>query len=291
MSKFDKIIKKCSKSFETDLNRKDLNVTLLRAIAKSLGPSIYRNDTAKVACSDPKELDRIKKNFLMKKLGLEDSPSLDEALQAVCDEMGSSNRNKYRVLFYYLLVEKFGKQDLFVDAVGEPKTDQSAESQTQSSDKKSRQKADSDHMSTPEKLIHKYGIYAAFGGLVPIPLIDLASITAVQYKMIKKLTTFYPHVEFDEHRTKTLIGALIGGVGSFELGLFARLLFKGVPIIGPVIGGTAMSGFAYASTRVVGNIFNEHFESGGDLSLEDITYQKMKETYRSEMNRMKSTFS
>jgi hypothetical protein len=43
----------------------------------------------------------------MKKMGLADSPKLDDAIMAVCEKMGKSNRNKYRAIFYYLLVEHF----------------------------------------------------------------------------------------------------------------------------------------------------------------------------------------
>lgn len=82
----------------------------LKATAKGLGPSIYLADASKVSCSDKDELDRVKKNYLIKKLGLKDGPKLDDAIKAVCNQMGSSNRNKYRVAFYYLLSENLGKR-------------------------------------------------------------------------------------------------------------------------------------------------------------------------------------
>ena len=52
-------------------------------------------------------------NFLIKKLGLSASDKLDEAITEVMDQMGSSNRNKYRVMVYYLLVLKFKKQSVY----------------------------------------------------------------------------------------------------------------------------------------------------------------------------------
>ena len=87
--------------------------TLLTAVAKGLGPSIYNNDSSKVSGTDKTELDRLKANFLIKKLGLEDSASLDEAMAGVIEQMGSGNRNKYRAIFYYLLVKKFGKESVY----------------------------------------------------------------------------------------------------------------------------------------------------------------------------------
>ncbi len=80
---------------------------LLKNVAKSLGPSIYLKDASLVACSDQAELDRVKNNFLIKKLGMADGPALDQAIKAVCEQYDS--RQKYRVVFYYLLAKKLGK--------------------------------------------------------------------------------------------------------------------------------------------------------------------------------------
>ncbi len=96
---------------------KSLNLGLEEAfIAKvtgALGPSIYNKDAETVSCSDKSELETVKKNFLIKKLGLEDSTALDDAIKKVCETMGSSNRNKYRALFYALLTKEFGKEDVY----------------------------------------------------------------------------------------------------------------------------------------------------------------------------------
>ena len=104
MSKFDDQIEMFQKSFTDKLNRQDVDSELLSAIARSLGPSIYNKDSAKVACSKKDERDRIKSNFLIKKLGLKNGPTLDQAILDVCARMGKTNRNKYRAVFYYLLV-------------------------------------------------------------------------------------------------------------------------------------------------------------------------------------------
>lgn len=91
-----------------------LDNALVEAVAKGLGPSIYNDDSSRVSCSDQTEMDRVKTNFLIKKLGLADGPALDAALKEVCEAMGSSNRNKYRTLFYALLVKKFGKESVYM---------------------------------------------------------------------------------------------------------------------------------------------------------------------------------
>lgn len=113
MGKLDDLMVKMTTEMTGKLGVKSVDGKLLNAIGKSLGPSLYKTDSAKVACSDPKELDRIKKNFCVKKLGVADTPKLDEQIKEVCAEMGAKNRNKYRVIFYYMLVKKLKKSKVF----------------------------------------------------------------------------------------------------------------------------------------------------------------------------------
>lgn len=91
----------------------DISEDLLTKVAKGLGPSIYNADSSKVSGSDQTELDRVKTNYLMKKLGMDDSPALDSAIAEVMEQMGSSNRNKYRAVVYALLCKKFGKEGVY----------------------------------------------------------------------------------------------------------------------------------------------------------------------------------
>jgi hypothetical protein len=111
MSKFDDLL--VTYQGEATKIGVEVDSDLLSKVTKGLGPSIYKADSSKVSCSDKTELDRVKTNFLMKKLGLADGEALDAALHEVCETFGSSNRNKYRALFYYLLVKKFGKEGVY----------------------------------------------------------------------------------------------------------------------------------------------------------------------------------
>jgi hypothetical protein len=113
MSKFDDLLEKYKESLSSARDVSSTNEGLLTLVAKGLGPSIYLDDASRVSCSDQTELDRVKQNFLIKKLGLDDGPALDAAIAEVCDQMGSANRNKYRAVFYYLLVLKFGKEAIY----------------------------------------------------------------------------------------------------------------------------------------------------------------------------------
>jgi len=111
MSKLDDLIVRYSA--EAEKLKLNLDTAFITAVAKSLGPSVYNADSETISSSSKSELETVKNNFLIKKLGLEDSPKLDEAINEVVEQLGTSNRNKYRVLFYALLAKKFKKESLY----------------------------------------------------------------------------------------------------------------------------------------------------------------------------------
>jgi len=89
------------------------DMDLLTKVTIGCGPAIYDVDAATVAASQPDELDTVKRNFLIKKLGLADSPALMEAIEQVMGAYGMSERNKYRAVVYYMLTRHFGKEDIY----------------------------------------------------------------------------------------------------------------------------------------------------------------------------------
>ena len=112
MSKRDDLIAK----YADDLKNKcgiDPDMNLLTKVTIGCGPSIYNRDASTVSGSDPKECLTVKKNFLMKKLGLADSADLDSAIQSVLTTYGKSNPNKYRAVVYYMLAKHFKKESIY----------------------------------------------------------------------------------------------------------------------------------------------------------------------------------
>ena len=88
-----------------------VNEAALAAMEKEYKLVLSQADARYVACSDAAERDRIRENFLKKKLGLM-TGDLDGAIKAVCERM-HGDHNKSRLTFYYLLAEHFGKLDIF----------------------------------------------------------------------------------------------------------------------------------------------------------------------------------
>lgn len=110
-------------------------------------------------------------------------------------------------------------------------------------------------------IVKNYMLGAMGAGLIPVPMIDLAALTAIQLKMLHSLAKHYG-VPFSEQLGKSAIASLIGG--SVPLSLTAKLggLLTGVPLLSWITGtfGTAL--FGGASTYAIGKVFIQQFESG-----------------------------
>lgn len=89
------------------------DATLLRAVTKAMGPSIYNADGEIVAASDKAEVTTLKVNFITKKLGVSGDDAVDAAYDKVIEQVGKSNPRKYRAVLAYLLVTNLGKESLF----------------------------------------------------------------------------------------------------------------------------------------------------------------------------------
>lgn len=112
MSKRDELIEKYAADIQ-DKFGENPNMDLLSKVAVGLGPAIYNLDASKVSGSSEKELETVKNNFLIKKLGLADSSELMDAIHQVMDKYGRSEKNKHRAVIYYMLAKHFGKESIY----------------------------------------------------------------------------------------------------------------------------------------------------------------------------------
>lgn len=103
-------------TYADDLRKKcgmEPDMELLRKVTIGCGPAIYDADASTVAAGQEQELETVKNNFLIKKLGLADGPQLMDAINEVIETYGRSERNKYRAVVYYMLTKKFGKESVY----------------------------------------------------------------------------------------------------------------------------------------------------------------------------------
>lgn len=112
MGKREELVEKYAEALKSKCDIA-VDMALLTKVTIGCGPAIYNADAETIAASDPEELERVKTNFLMKKLGLADGPELMTAINAAIETYGKSDRNKYRAAIYYLLVKQFGKESVY----------------------------------------------------------------------------------------------------------------------------------------------------------------------------------
>ena len=112
MGKRDDLIAQYADDLKNKCNM-DPDMDLLTKVTIGCGPAIYDADASTVAGSQPSELETVKNNFLIKKLGLADGPDLMSGISSVLEIYGKSERNKYRAVVYYMLTKHFKKESVY----------------------------------------------------------------------------------------------------------------------------------------------------------------------------------
>jgi hypothetical protein len=97
--------------YKSDISKytSNINDQAIEKIVKFCGISLQSRDSSLVSCTDSAEIDRVRKGFATKVLGLGEAEA-DKAIGAVCEKM-KADKTKHRVTFYYLLAETSGKID------------------------------------------------------------------------------------------------------------------------------------------------------------------------------------
>lgn len=79
----------------------DVDDALITELVKKMELVIDNRDALAVAGTDPSELETVRRNFVEKKMGIEDKDEGTALVKSVAEKM-SSIRNKNRAAFYYL---------------------------------------------------------------------------------------------------------------------------------------------------------------------------------------------
>jgi uncharacterized protein (DUF697 family) len=124
---------------------------------------------------------------------------------------------------------------------------------------------DAQRRSRANAIVERYANFSALGGVIPLPLINVASVTVIILRMVKLLCKLYgvPH---QDGRARALIVGLAGGaVPTTASVVTASTLIYFVP--GANLLGLAVSSVtASVCTRGIGRRFVEHFEAGATLT-------------------------
>jgi uncharacterized protein (DUF697 family) len=130
------------------------------------------------------------------------------------------------------------------------------------------------------KTVKQYMWWSMGAGLVPLPILDLVAVSGVQVKMLADVSKIYD-LPFEKSRVRAVIGSLVGFVVPHALsyGLIGSLV-KAVPWGGAVAVAPSMALFCGACTWALGNVFIQHFESGGTFL--DFDPDAVKEYFRAQ---------
>lgn len=115
------------------------------------------------------------------------------------------------------------------------------------------------------KIISSAVTWSAAAGAVPLPLLDMVALGAVQAKMISDLSQAYGHPVGAE-MVKGLVSVLLGTL--VPAGVTGALIGSGVkamPVTGTIVGMASMAAFGAAASYAIGKVFVRHFENGGNL--------------------------
>ena len=117
---------------------------------------------------------------------------------------------------------------------------------------------------TADDIIKNHVLLSSASALIPFAGLDIAAVTAIQYRMVKKLAEAY-QIPFEAQEVRTVLSAL-----SFST--IARLFSEGASsLFNPnERSGTWSKGLTRAAvmgffTGAVGKIYGLHFERGGTI--------------------------
>ena len=129
-----------------------------------------------------------------------------------------------------------------------------------------------------ERIVNNHVLWAMGAGLIPVPLFDVAAVTAIQMDMLRQLAR-HSGSGFSDSTGKQFLVGLTGstfariGASALTKSTFARIgasVFKFVPGIGSVIGAISMSALSGASTYAVGHVAINRFSAHDDLQSVDL---------------------
>ena len=128
------------------------------------------------------------------------------------------------------------------------------------------------------KLVERFSLWSGVAGLLPVPVVDLAAVAALQIQMLRRLSQIYD-IPFSKNRGKAIIASFAGTMIPATTGLGMASMIKSVPVAGTAIGAMTTPALSIGATYVIGRAFIEHFASGGTLlDFEPPDYQEFIKT-------------
>lgn len=121
-----------------------------------------------------------------------------------------------------------------------------------------------DRRTQAEATISDHVIYAIGGASIPLPLVDIAAVSAIQLNLVRDLAEIY-EVDHDVTDSRTLITSLVGA----SLPRVGASALKALPGVGWLAGALTQVALSGATTYAVGQLFSRVFASGRSIASVD----------------------
>jgi uncharacterized protein (DUF697 family) len=128
----------------------------------------------------------------------------------------------------------------------------------------------------PDRVIFDHVGFSLIAGAIPIPVVDVIAISAIQIDMIRQLSKIY-NIDFDDEIGKTLVTSIVGSTFGLSIGSFGASAVKAVPVFGSILGIASQVILAGITTYAVGFIFNSHFRD--HKTLVDFNFNDVKDAF------------
>lgn len=132
-----------------------------------------------------------------------------------------------------------------------------------------------------DSIINSHLGFAMVAGAIPVPIVDIVAVTAIQMDMLQQLANLYK-VDFNNERGKSLVSALIGTAIGTTIGRLGASAVKSIPGIGTLLGIGSQVILSGATTYAIGKVFQSHFQNNGTLF--DFSVDAMKAKFEEFLN-------
>lgn len=131
-----------------------------------------------------------------------------------------------------------------------------------------------------DTIIRNHMLWSMGAGFIPVPIADFFAVSAVQLDMIRQLCNVY-NIDFKQTQGKAVITALTGS----SLARLGARAVKFIPGVGSLLGGVTLAALSGASTYALGEVFKQHFETGGTFL--DFDVERLKKFYNEKFEKGK----
>lgn len=139
-----------------------------------------------------------------------------------------------------------------------------------------------------EQTVHHWCQWATVAGFVPVPVVDVLTISAAQAKMVHSLCKIYEK-QFEREALSSIISGLLGGslTGLLSASL-AFTMVRNIPLIGSTLSSLTQPAVAYGATYALGAVFIQHFEKG--LKMSELSVKEVEQFFIDKFKQGKAAF-